>query len=339
VVSLSLRLLRQAVDPRISGFEHSLIKTSASPSTVHRVVLTYPQGHPGVRSVVVKSIAPIWPNDPHGPEREPSFYNQLLPCLDLDYPHVYHVGSEPRNRHRLIVMQDISASHRFPPPAHCWTPDEAEHMVQAYALLHVQGQHCLPPVAERGWMWRMALHEKGWKPEELGGLAQDLVAQGLWAPVAHIEDLIERTLAELAHFARYPPTLLHNDVFPPNVALPFDPDGQAILLDWEMAGWGLAELDLAFMFLQPFRSEQYLDRGRVLASYWAQRRALEGVCPPAEERQATQDHADAMWALSLVPVAHRVAAKPYPTGSAPQVYWKSMFGVLHERLADLCERL
>ena len=339
MVPLSLQLLRQAVDPRIDGFEHSLIKTSASPSTVHRVVLTYPQDHPGVRSVILKLVAAVWPNDSGGSCREVRFYNQVLPCLDLEHPKVYYAGLDPDSDFRLILMEDVAASHHFPPPAHRWTPDEAEYTVQAYAQLHVQGQRCLPPEAERSWLWRMALHEQDWEPGVLASMVHDLVAKKIWARVSRIDRLIEHTLADLGHFTHYPVTLLHNDVYPPNVALPIDPQGKAILFDWEMAGWGLAELDLAFMFLQPFRSAQYLERSRVLASYWAQRQALEGEQPPFWERQAIQNHADALWALSLIPVAHRVAAKPYPARSAPQIYWESMFGVLHDRLVDLCEKL
>ncbi len=333
-----MRFLREVVDPQINGFEDSLVKISASPSTVHRVALAYSRGHPGVRTVIVKSIAPVWPNDPHGPDREPCFYTKLLPCLDLKYPQVYDVGVEPTSHHRLIVMEDMAASYRFPPPVHRWTPDEAKCMVQAYARLHVRGCPCLPPEAERDWMWRMALYERAWEPESLAHMVDDLVAQRNWPPLPRVEKLIEGTLANLAHFDRYPATLLHNDVYPPNVALPLDLDDEAIILDWEMAGWGLAELDLAFMFLQPFRSAQQLDRGETLAAYWAQRQAMEGTCPPYEERQAVQNHADALWALSLIPVAHRVAARPHPAGSAPHIYWESMYGVLHERLADLCNR-
>jgi hypothetical protein len=336
---LTLRLLRDAIDPQICGFEDTLIKTSASPSTVHRVALKYPQGHPGVRSIIVKSVAPAWSNDPHGPDREAGFYARLLPGLDMAHPDVYYVGVEPDSQHRLILMEDVSASHYFRPPTHCWTPDEAYHMVQAYARLHVQGQRCVPAETERYWLWRMALYEQEWVPEALVSMAFDLVSQGIWSPVPRLAALVQRTLADLGSFASYPQTLLHNDVFPPNVALPHNPEGEAMLLDWEMAGWGLAELDLAFMFLQPYRSARHLDRSQVLASYWARRQALEGKCPPAEERQAAQSHADSLWALSLIPVAHRVGARPYPKGSAPQRYWEAMFEVLHERLTDLSSEL
>jgi hypothetical protein len=49
-----------------------------------------------------------------------------------------------------------------------------------------------------------------------------------------------------------------------------------------------------------------------------------------------QHHADALWALSLVPVAHQVVTRPFPVGSAAEAYWISMRGVLHEKLRDLC---
>jgi hypothetical protein len=336
VFRLTLRRLRQIVDPQISSFDFRLIKTSASPSMVYRVALDYPQGHPGVRSVIVKTIAPVWPKDPCGPDREVNFYSRLAPCLALRRPQVYYAGVDAGSQYRLIVMEDLSASHHFPSPTHRWTPDEGGCMMRAYARLHVQGRDCLPPEEQRIWMWQMALQEKPWEPEVLLRMVGYLMAQGIWASLPRIERLIQRTLAELTVFARNPATLLHNDVYPPNVALPLDLDGDAVLLDWEMAGWGLAECDLAFMFLQPYRSAREIDRTRALAIYWAERRSLEGRCPPVAERQAVQRHADAMWALSLVPVAYQAAAEPYPAGSAPRAYWNAMFGVLYEHLANLC---
>jgi hypothetical protein len=332
-----LRLLKQTVDPKITGFEHCLIKRSASPSTVHRVVLTYPQGHPGVRSVILKSIAPSWPGDPSGPDREVAFYNDLLPCLDLKHPKVYYAGADPDSGYRQLVLEDLASSYRFPPPTHRWTQDESRCMLRAYARLHARGCDCLPPKGERGWMWQMALQRQRWQPEALLRMVDHLVAQGIWDPLPRIAGLVESTLADQTVFHCSPVTVLHNDVYPPNIALPRDPDQDAVLLDWEMAGWGPAELDLAFMFLQPYRSAGQIDRAEALADYWAARRDLEGTCPPLDERGPIQLHADAVWALSLIPVAHKVAVRPYPVGSAPHAYWEAMFGVLHERLCDLCE--
>jgi hypothetical protein len=332
-----LRFLRQVIDPRISAYEHCLIKTSASPSTVHRVVLVYPQGHPGVRSVILKSIAPTWSDDSNGPDRELIFYTKVLPCLDLKHPWVYYAGVDAQSGYRLLLLEDLGSGYRFPPPDHQWTPEEARCMLRTYARLHVSGRECLPAEPERAWMWRMALQERAWEPEALLRLIHFLQGEEIWLTLPRIERLIERTIADQAVFACHPRTLLHNDVYPPNVALPLNLDGEALLVDWEMAGWGLAELDLAFVFLQPFRSARQIDRTEALASYWAMRQDLEGTCPPSDEREAIQHHADALWALSLVPVAHKVAIKPFPAGSAPQAYWEAMFGVLYERLGELCE--
>ena len=92
----------------------------------------------------------------------------------------------------------------------------------------------------------------------------------------------------------------------------------------------MAELDLAFMFTQPFRSERNIDKQAALNYYWDQRHALDGGRPLASERQAAQAHADALWALSLIPVAHKVATHPHPPGSAPALYWNSMHTVVTE---------
>jgi aminoglycoside phosphotransferase (APT) family kinase protein len=143
----------------------------------------------------------------------------------------------------------------------------------------------------------------------------------------------------MPQFASGNATVLHNDVYPGNVGLPYDPGGEAALVDWEMVGWGMAELDLAFMFTQPYRSARQIDRTAALDYYWDQRQRLEGRVPGAEERQARQRHADALWALSLVPRAQEVARSPFPPGSAPADYWDAMYGVLYERLADLCSDL
>jgi hypothetical protein len=90
------------------------------------------------------------------------------------------------------------------------------------------------------------------------------------------------------------------------------------------------------MFMLPFRSTRNICRQAALDYYWARREMLEGQRPPARERRAMQRHADAVWALYLIPVAHRVAKKPYPPGSGPRAYWDAMFGVLYERLEELC---
>ena len=91
-------------------------------------------------------------------------------------------------------------------------------------------------------------------------LVAELVNLGVWQPLSGIEPLVERTLARQPAFAKEGLTVLHNDVYPGNIGLPYDLGGDAALVDWEMTGWGMAELDLAFMFMQPYRSARQIDR-------------------------------------------------------------------------------
>jgi hypothetical protein len=337
--SPSLDLFRRVVDPRVCRLTSELIKVSASPSKIYRVVLQVSRGHPAVSSVILKSIAPIWPDDPHGPDRELTFYTRLLPQMDVDHAHLYFAGVDEASQHRVIILEDIAPGYWFPLPTHVWEPVEADCVLRAYARLHDQGAGALPPEDERGWMWRMSLQRQEWEPGALLSLLDHLVSSGIWPSLPKAEKLITKTLAEMPHFADQPVTLLHNDVFPPNAALPVDLADEAILLDWEMVGWGMAELDLAFMFMQPFHGALLLNRTEALDYYWRHRENLQGGHRSVEERRAVQNHADALWALSLVPVAYRVVTNPHPKGSAPQRYWESMFGVLHDRLRSLCETI
>jgi hypothetical protein len=333
----TLAWLRRTIDPRIAGFTTECIKTNTVQTRVHRVTLEFAGGHPGCRSIIVKTTVPGWPEDPHGPDRELWFYSKLFPRIGFDHPRVHHAGIDPATGRRILVMEDLAGDYRFPPPTHRWSFDELRCALRAYARLHQRGRERLPSADERARLWQMALQQRPWRVDEILTLVDDLTCRGIWARMAGIEQLTERTLVEQADLGVAPPTLLHNDVYPPNVALPHDLDGEAVLLDWEMLGWGMAELDLAFMFLQPFRSAEGIDRLDALDYYWEQRCVLGGSSPRAGERQALQRHADACWALSLVPVAHRAAVQPYPDGSAERTYWDAMFGVLGERLKELCE--
>ena len=331
--------MRQVIAPDISAVTAEILKVSASPSVIYRLALARIGANENL-SVIAKRIAPGWPGDPYGHERECRFYRCLRPCMDLPRPHVYYAGPEPDSDHHVVIMADVAGLYRFPPPAHLWTQAEIRSSLRAYARLHVQGERCLPPPAGREWL--VARHEERVSAlaHQLPPMVVTLVERGLWRPLPRFPHLLPQTLADAARLTGEPVTLLHNDVYPPNLGLPADlARDDALLVDWEMLGWGLAQMDLAFMFLQPFRSHRTLDRDAALNYYWAQRQKLAGKQPTAATRQAIQRYADALWALWLIPVAHRMALSPYPPGSAPRVYWDSMFGVLEERLQQLCRHV
>ena len=332
-----LPLLQHTVSPHVKRYTSTKIKNSATPAAVYRLTVAYNGSSNGTYTakpctLILKRICPHWLDDPGFSDREARFYACLLPRLDIPHPHIYYTGLDPDTQDRLILMEDLTGYH-LPPPTRPWTQAEGHCLARAYARLHADKGRVLPPEDERGWL--MARHESRLEPGRISNMVSDLVQQNVWEPIPCLESLLARTVDAARTFTQLPATLLHNDVYPPNVALPLDLDGDAILLDWEMASWGRAEMDLAFMFLQPYRAHKLLDRARVLDTYWAARHALEGEIPACEERETRQFYADAVWGFWLVPVAHRMAAHPFPPGSVVDTYWKSMFGVLQDHLQRL----
>ncbi|HNB54984.1 MAG TPA: phosphotransferase [Anaerolineales bacterium] len=334
-----LPLLQQTVHPSVARYTETLIKHSATPATVSRLTLEYaarPEIPPaiGPATLILKRIQPEYPADPGFPDREFTFYTRILPQLDIPHPQIYFTGIDPETQERLILMEDLTTYH-LPPPTRPWTQAEGECMARAYARLHTVSRIANPANPD----WLLQRHETRLDADMLGKMACDLIRQNVWEPIPGLEGLIARTVDAAQTFIHLPTTLLHNDVYPPNVALPPNLNDDAILLDWEMASSGLAEMDLGFMFLQPYRAHQCLDKARVLDAYWAARHAWEGEIPAREERDIRQFYADAVWGLWLVPVAHKMAAHPFPPGSAVATYWQSMFGVLEAHLRGLSGRV
>lgn len=331
---LSLAFLRQVVNPHIIGFENNIVKAGIKPSRIRRITLSYPEGNKGVSSVIVKESAAHWPNDPKIGDREPTFYATLYPRLGFQSLHVYHTGVDPDTQQRVIVMQDLAPDYKFPPPTHRWTWEELCSVLRTYARLHIHGRGSLPSADARTWM--LNVQEIHWHPQDLLPMAEELATRGIWERLPGLEGLIVQTSLDAEKMNDYPITLIHNDVYPPNIGLPTDPDAEAVLIDWEMVGWGIAELDLAYMFMLPFRNTQQIDRQKALDYYWGRREEMEGHSPSARERHAAQRHADALWALYLIPLAHQAALRPYPAGSDQRAYWDNMFSVLYETLKALC---
>ena len=339
MLNLPLELLQQHIDPALSGYVATLLKRSAVPSEVYRLTLTFAAPTNAPPTVIAKIIDPGWPGDAQGHAREARFYRELLPRLDIPQPRLYYAGPLSEYEQQVVIMEDVGDAQRFPPPQHAWSMAEIEPIMTTYARFHSSATTVLPALAERDWL--MPRHETSVlaTAAELPELVQELVSDGLWAPLPGFPDLVAQTLEQIEQYASAEVTLLHNDVFPPNAALPLFHDGQVMLMDWEMASWGLPEMDLSYMFLQPFRSHRRLRRPQVMSWYWGARSALGDAVPSPAQRLARQLYADQLWALWLIPVAHRAQHYPFPPLSFPRVYWDVMYFVLGERLQDLCQRI
>jgi aminoglycoside phosphotransferase (APT) family kinase protein len=183
-------------------------------------------------------------------------------------------------------------------------------------------------------MW--TIQHRSWQRDQVMEMAEELVTRGAWPAIVGLDRLVDWTLTVEAEMNARPVTLIHNDVYPPNIGFPPDLSGEAVLIDWEMAGWGLAELDLAYLFMQPFSSSAHLDRAACLDFYWRARAALGDCIPPLDERCVVQRYADALWAIYEIAVAHFVATtRPFAPGSPPHAFWQAMLPVLHGKLTML----
>ena len=329
----NLNFWQQLISSKIGEFAARPLKHSSSPATIYRVNFTSRNGRLPLDSVICKVVAPAWPGDPHGSEREFLFYQQLRPRLATPHPTVYYTGQDEATGYRLIVMEDLAAAYRFPPHDHAWTWAEVQCVLRSYARLHVQGAVCLPPPETRHWLW--TYFAPTWTPDSITEMAEALVRRGIWQPLPDVTQLAAQTLAAAPQFLALPMTLVHHDIHPSNVALPQDLGCEGMIVDWEMAGWGLPEIDLAYLFIQPFQTMREVDVAAAMHTYWSYRQQLEGTIPPAAERHARLQHAHALFRLSLLEVAYQRAQNPLPPGSFADLYWQAMFPLLYTRLQEL----
>jgi aminoglycoside phosphotransferase (APT) family kinase protein len=326
-----LPLLRRTCSPDITAVDLEALKEGVV-ADVYRAQPRLGNGADQAAPLVVKIIHPGSETDSHGRDREANFYAAVHPLLGFERPRVFFAGCDPETRERIVVMEALQG-YRNPPRTHRWTPEEARCFVRAFARLHavpVEAAHVDEP-----WLFRIRSGE--FSNGETLERADDLVRTGAWAPLPNLDRLLGWVAAAGADLESLPESYLHGDVFPPNISLPHVLSGEAVLIDWDMAGIGLAEMDLAFMFLQPFGSAADLDREQVLADYWRERGRLDGAVPSPEEASIRQRYADVLWGLYLIRVAHKSVFYPFPAGSPADSYWESMRGVLHRWLERIGE--
>ncbi len=329
----SLEFLREAVSLDIQAYSVKLLQEGAHPSYIYRIDLHYVDDLSGPSSVIVKLIAPNAIHDPYGSTREFMVYTEILPEIKVPAPELLYFRHDKDSDETILVMQDLEPHYSFPAPQHVWSWSEMCCLLRAYARLHTGGQNL--PSAVRRAQWIYKPWEKKIDEAKLPMMIKDLVGWNIWPSIPGTDHLIEATIARILYYSQCSPTFLHNDAYPPNVALPVNLDEEAILIDWGMASWGQPELDLSYLFMQPYRSARMIDRKMALDYYWECRRDLGDSIPTRKVRACRQHHADAVLALAIVSVAHRVACNPYPETSAPQAYWHAMFEVLHEKLGEL----
>jgi Phosphotransferase enzyme family len=331
-----LDLLRQALGPHVQDCHTVLIKTTLPWSLVFRVTLVTSQGHSMPESVILKATNPNGPSDPREAVRESQFYKSIYPKLNLPKPQIHHLGRDEESGWNLMIMEDLSSTHRIPEHPYQWTRSELRSVLHAYALFHSAAP--LPGAGDRQWL--NPRHETELEFDEIPAQVETIQNKGIWGPLPGLSRLISQARASCLRFERMDICLLHNDTTPTNAPLPRDLASQpATLIDWQDAGIGMAEMDLAYLDLQPFDSARAIPRMELLNTYWQIRRELGDEAPGSVERAERQLHADLIMSLWLVRPGSRVALQPYPEGTYPHMHWNSHFGVIYKRLLELTHEI
>ena len=332
-----LSLAREIFGSRVTEVTVERLKHSAVSSTVYRLGLTGVETAPGPLRLIAKRTAAAWADDSYGPAREAMFLRHLAPQAGIPQPRLHFAGPIGREEGWLTLVDDVSTAYDFPDAGHPWTSAELRPILATYAPFHTHCMAALPTLGSRKWLFPPYRTRVASLAGELPGMVEALVNAGIWSPLPGIGRLVESTVRDNEMAVAWPETVVHNDVTPANAGLPRNGTGQAMLIDWEMVGTGPAELDLAYMFMQPFDNTRAIDRQAALAWYWEQRRSLSAGIPTVAARAHAQRQADTILALWLIPVALQRLLSPFPSGSAPRLYWDSMSRVLERRLRELCQ--
>jgi aminoglycoside phosphotransferase (APT) family kinase protein len=329
----NLDLLRQAFGNSIQDCHAELIKIALGWSRVYRVTLTsVGQGHSARETVVVKTIDPSGPPTFLEAARELCFYQTIHPNLAIPKPQVYFLTTDEETGFHVIVMEDLSLTHRIPTHPYQWTREELKSVLRAYAYLHTSS------VENLGYAWLAPRHESLLDFEKIPEQVEIVQRAGIWGDLPELSLLIDYAVESCKKYADAKLALLHGDTTPANAPLPKDLHSQAAtLIDWQDVGVGMPEFDLAYLDLQPFESGRLIPRSELLELYWCQRAEIDSDIPSPEERRTRQLHADVVTTLWLTIPASRVAIHPYPEGTYPDMHWSSQFGIVYNRLKMLAQ--
>jgi len=318
----NLALLRHALGNNVQDCHAELIKIALGWSRVYRVTLSR-QGHSTRESVVVKTIDPNGSATALETERELRFYQILHPELCIPKPQVYFLTTDEATGFHVIVMEDLASTHRIPTHPYQWTRAELASVLRAYARLHTGKLKSLDHA------WLAPRFESQLNFEVIPEQVANVQRAGIWGQVPGLTNLIAYARESCEKYAHEKITLLHGDTTPANAPLPQDLTHPAVLIDWQDAGVGMPEFDLAYLDLQPFHSARLIPRPELLDIYWHFRAEIDSSdIPDPEERRTRQLHADLVNTLWLVGSASRVALHPVDEGTYPHMHWASQHPIV-----------
>ncbi len=349
---LTLEFWRKVLHAPITNFTATPIKEGYLPSTVYHVQLESLDSLTP-RSVILKCVRPPWGEDADRRQREYCVYAELVSRMPIPQAARYFMqladehSSRAADSHTHIVMRDLSDEYVFYPETHAWTWTEAQAILRALARMHRAGESLR--VSERPYL--MSRLCTRWTPTRVREMFSDLLnTSWLRARMERAVACVDPVLNELPHLekiaAHKPLTLVHYDIYPPNVAFARNaaqPD--AVLIDWAGATADIGEIDLAFLFQQPYKSDRLLDWRAALRFYCDERARVTGCAYDWGERCAIFRYARIQALFTAFLAIHRAWEKCRHTdiriaSDSPEPYMRfydATLNVILDNLQELAE--
>jgi len=234
---------------------------------------------------------------------EYNFYTKLQPLLNLPAPALLAHGHLPQGG-VFVVLEDVAINHRLLPLEHHYTTEELLSVMETYACLHGRGEKLLAD--EKSYPWLHPDPRTTFAPHLVRPYLQELAGNEWTAALAtgplrspHLPSLLREVISRLAPL---PTTLLHNDFYPTNIALPLDRTESGLLLDWQLIGHGPLQLDLANIGLQSTNPHfQAVDIDAVLFCYLEALARERGYKIPLSALREQCTYAKLLLALDFLP--------------------------------------
>ncbi|HKN41045.1 MAG TPA: phosphotransferase [Acidimicrobiia bacterium] len=241
------------VDGAVAGVETEPLDVAGAAGQLARLSLTYePAGAAGPATIIAK--APGSSEIQRAMDaamglfaRERFVYGELAGALPLRLPRCYHPGDG--DKEEPMLLEDLRGLRMGDQVAGLHRAD-AERLVDGLADLHAAFWEADPPGGD-------ASRLVSWTDPMFGAIITQLVTSGVEALRQGYEgrvapgvlDAIEEVAPDwttvLRRCAEGPQTFVHNDFRLDNIF--FGPDGEPVVIDWQLAGRCRGTQDLAYL--------------------------------------------------------------------------------------------
>jgi len=270
-------------DGTVSGVGSASLGVASAAGDLARLSLTYqPTGTRGPATIIAK--APGSSETQRAMDaamglfsRERFVYAELAGALPVRLPRCYHPGDEAKQE--PMLLEDLRGL-RMGDQVVGLDGADAERLVDLLADLHAAFWESEPPGGDAG---RLVC----WTDPLLGAMLTQLVTSGVAAlreryagrvpagVLNAIEEVAPDWTAVLRRCAEGPQTFVHNDFRLDNIF--FQPDGQPVVIDWQLAGRCRGTQDLAYLLSGSMTTDALRDCWDVLVRRYHERLVASGV--------------------------------------------------------------